>query len=127
MNAFRRHRKSFASLAASLFVAVWASMAMAPCLMAADAAVGEGCPHCPPPPCHGQGDDASGCGWVDGYDFDGRQPAAPKVDLKLVTLPAQAVHAMPAPSRSTFRPVAPRASPEPCGPRLHLRNCVLND
>jgi hypothetical protein len=70
----RKNRRSIAGLAASLFLAVWASMAIAPCLMAAEAIIGGDCPHCPepPPPCHDPGG-AGVCTYVDGYDFDGRR------------------------------------------------------
>ena len=126
VNAFKRHRKTLASLTASLFMAVWASMAMVPCLMAAEAAMDGDCQHCPQPPAPCQ-DDASGCSWAAGYDFDGRQPAPPKLDLKLVALPGGAEPELPAPAAVAFRPVAPRAPPGAAGPRLHLRNCVLTN
>jgi hypothetical protein len=122
-----RHRRSLASLAATLFVAVWASMAVAPCLMAAEALVAGDCPHCPePPPCHDDGG-AGGCTWLDGYDFDGRQPSLPRVDIQLVALPVAVAADLPERAFTTRVSAAPRASPDPVGPRLHLRNCVLND
>lgn len=125
MTALRRHRRSLAGLAASLFLAVWASMAIAPCLMAAEAIVGDDCPHCPePPPCHDPGG-AGVCTYVDGYDFDGRAPTAPKVDVELVLAPplALAAVALPTAVAPAARPEA-RPPPGPGGPRLHLRNCV---
>jgi hypothetical protein len=129
MTSLRRHRRSLAGFAASLFLAVWASMAIAPCLMAAEAIIGDGCPHCPepPPPCHDAGG-ADACTYVEGYDFDGRIPAAPKVDVELVPAPPVALMAMALPT-SAGAPLTreARAPPEPSGPRLHLRNCVLND
>lgn len=127
MTALRRHRRSLAGLAASLFLAVWASMAIAPCLMAAEAIVGGDCPHCPepPPPCHDPGG-AGVCTYVDGYDFDGRTPAAPKIDIELVMAPPLELTAVSLPVQPrTFMGLATRAPPGPCGPRLHLRNCVL--
>jgi hypothetical protein len=127
MQSLRRHSRSFAGIAASLFLAVWASMAIAPCLMAAEAITGADCPHCPepPPPCHDPGG-AGVCTYVDGYDFDGRTPVAPKVDVELVLAPPVALLAMtlpPATALETDRLV--RAPPDPGGPRLHLRNGVL--
>ena len=127
MTTLRSHRRSFAALAASLFLAVWASMAIAPCLMAAEAVLGGDCPHCPepPPPCHDPGG-AGVCTYVDGYDFDGRTPAAPKVDVELVFAPplAMAAVALPLPAGPPVRGET-RPPPDPGGPRLHLRNCVL--
>ena len=126
MVKLRRHRRSLAGLAASLFLAVWASMAIAPCLMAAEAIVGGDCPHCPdpPPPCH-EPDGAGVCTYVEGYDFDGRTPASPKVDVELVPAPPLALveTTLPAPpARAEHR--AARPPPDPGGPRLHLRNCI---
>lgn len=129
MYSVTRNRRSFAALAATLFLAVWASMAIAPCLMAAEAIVGGDCPHCPqpPPPCHDPGT-AGACTFVDGYDFDGRTQAMPRVDVELVALPALEVviQALPAEGSATSRRVA-RVPPDPGGPRLHLRNCVLTN
>lgn len=129
MTTLRRHRRSLAGLAASLFLAVWASMAIAPCLMAAEAILGNDCPHCPepPPPCHDPGG-VGVCTYVDGYDFDGRTPVAPKVDVELALAPPVVLAAMALPCG----PGVPasgevRAPPDPGGPRLHLRNCVLLD
>jgi hypothetical protein len=125
MTTLRRHRRSLAGLAASLFLAVWASMAIAPCLMAAEAIVGDDCPHCPePPPCHDPGS-VGVCTYVDGYDFDGRTPVTPKVDVELVLAPPLALETFAVPVRPGV-PVgrAVRAPPDPHGPRLHLRNCV---
>jgi hypothetical protein len=126
MTALRRHRRSLAGLAASLFLAVWASMAIAPCLMAAEAIIGSDCPHCPepPPPCHDPGG-AGVCTYVDGYDFDGRTPVAPKIDVELVLAPPLALEAFAVPVPPGV-PVgrAARPPPDPHGPRLHLRNCV---
>jgi len=127
MKALRTHRRSFAGLAASLFLAVWASMAIAPCLMAAEAIVGGDCPHCPepPPPCHDPGG-AGVCTYVDGYDFDGRTPAVPKLEVELVLAPPLELVAIALPVHySGSMDLAARAPPDPCGPRLHLRNCVL--
>lgn len=126
MTALRRHRRSLAGLAASLFLAVWASMAIAPCLMAAEAIVGDDCPHCPePPPCHDPGG-AGVCTYVDGYDFDGRAPTAPKVDVELVLAPPLEVIAVSLPvQHSATMGLAACAPPGPGGPRLHLRNCIL--
>jgi hypothetical protein len=129
MIAIRRHRRSIAGLAASLFLAVWASMALAPCLMAAEAVIGEDCPHCPgpPPPCHEDGA-GTNCAYLDGYDFDGRVPGVPKVEIELVAVPPLALAAAelpPGPALPCAREA--RAPPEPSGPRLHLRNCVLID
>lgn len=126
MTTLRRHRRSLAGLTASLFLAVWASMAIAPCLMAAEAILGGDCPHCPepPPPCH----DPSGagvCTYVDGYDFDGRTPASPKVDVELVFAPPLVLVATAlrtGPPASVWRESHP--IPDPGGVRLHLRNCV---
>jgi hypothetical protein len=129
MTTLRRNRRSLAALAASMFLAVWASMAIAPCLMAAEAIIGGDCPHCPepPPPCHDPGG-AGVCTYVDGYDFDGRVPAAPKIDVELVLAPPLELIAVSLPvQRSTFMGLAARAPPHPCGPRLHLRNCVLTN
>jgi hypothetical protein len=129
MKALRRNRRSFAALAASMFLAVWASMAIAPCLMAAEAIVGSDCPHCPepPPPCHDAGDHGA-CSYVDGYDFDGRTPAMPKVDVELVLAPPMALLAVALPAeRHAPGAWTARAPPESHGPRLHLRNCVLNN
>lgn len=129
MHALRRNRRSFAGLAASLFLAVWASMAIAPCLMAAEAIIGGDCPHCPepPPPCHDPGG-AGVCTYVDGYDFDGRTPATPRVDVELTLAPPLdlAAAAVP-PARIAPASWFARAPPEPHGPRLHLRNCVLTN
>lgn len=126
MTALRRHRRSLAGLAASLFLAVWASMAIAPCLMAAEAIAGGDCPHCPepPPPCHDPGG-AGVCSYVDGYDFDGRTPLAPKVDVEFVLAPPLVLAAEALPAATAW--VASREDrppPGPCGPRLHLRHCV---
>jgi hypothetical protein len=126
MTALRRHRRSLAGLAASLFLAVWASMAIAPCLMAAEAIVGGDCPHCPepPPPCHDPSG-AGACTYVDGYDFDGRTPTAPKVDVELVLAPPLALAALALPAASAVPDCREsRPPPDPGGPRLHLRNCV---
>lgn len=126
MTVLRRHRRSLAGLAASLFLAVWASMAIAPCLMAAEAIVGGDCPHCPepPPPCHDPGG-AGACTYVDGYDFDGRAPTAPKVDVELVLAPPLTLAALALPAASAVPDCREsRPPPDPGGPRLHLRNCV---
>lgn len=129
MQSFRRHSRGLAGIAASLFLAVWASMAIAPCLMAAEAVLDGDCPHCPdpPPPCHEPGGEGS-CTYLDGYDFDGRSPTAPKVDVELVALTGPATDTMaPQPAARAVAPPAVRAPPDPGGPRLHLRHCVLND
>jgi hypothetical protein len=129
MNSIRRHHRSLAALAASLFLAVWASMAIAPCLMAAEAIMGGDCPHCPdpPPPCHENGA-ATGCSFVDGYDFDGRTPGLPRLELQLVALPASELDTVALPHGSGIAGAfLARAPPHASGPRLHLRNCVLND
>jgi hypothetical protein len=129
MIALRQYRRSIAGLAASLFLVVWASMALAPCLMAAEAAIGDDCPHCPepPPPCHDDGA-GSACAYVDGYDFDGRLPAVPKVEVEFVAAPPLALAAAELPpGRALPCTREARAPPKPSGPRLHLRNCVLND
>lgn len=126
MTVLRRHRRSLAGLAASLFLVVWASMAIAPCLMAAEAIVGGDCPHCPepPPPCHDPGG-AGACTYVDGYDFDGRAPTAPKVDVELVLAPPLTLAALALPAASAVPDCREsRPPPDPGGPRLHLRNCV---
>jgi len=125
----RKNCRGIAGLAASLFLAVWASMAIAPCLMAAEAIIGSDCPHCPepPPPCHDPGN-AGTCTYVDGYDFDGRTQAMPKVDVELVALPVLDLAAAALPSgQGAAVPRAARAPPYPSGPRLHLRNCVLTN
>jgi len=129
MTSFRRHRRSVAALATSLFLAVWASMAIAPCLMAAEALMGGDCPHCPepPPPCHEPGS-SENCTFVDGYDFDGRMASMPKVEVEWVLAPPLELDAIALPAGRIARPLpAVRAPPDPGGPRLHLRNCVLND
>lgn len=129
MQSLRRHSRGFAGIAASLFLAVWASMAVAPCLMAAEALLGGDCPHCPdpPPPCH-EPDGAGSCTYLDGYDFDGRSPAMPKVEVELVAVTGPAAASLdPLPAARAVAPSAIRAPPEPGGPRLHLRHCVLND
>ena len=129
MTVLRRHRRSLAGLAASLFLAVWASMAVAPCLMAAEALAGGDCPHCPdpPPPCH-EPDGAGGCSYIEGYDFDGRSPVAPKVEVELVALPPLALASVALPVvQQGPEAYLVRAPPDPGGPRLHLRHCVLND
>ncbi|MEJ2514034.1 MAG: hypothetical protein P8080_00115 [Gammaproteobacteria bacterium] len=129
MHGLRRHRRSLASLAASLFLAVWASMAVAPCLMAAEVIAGGDCPHCPepPPPCHDDGGATSDCTYVDGYDFDGRDPSFGLKDPRLAVLPvsAEAV-VLPEDTAPRFLPVA-MDPPDPGGPRLHLKNCILLD
>lgn len=129
MLTLTRNRRGLAALTATLFLAVWASMAIAPCLMAAEAIVGGDCPHCPepPPPCHDPGE-AGVCTYVDGYDFDGRTAAMPRVDVELVALPALdlVAAALPSGQRAAI-PRAARAPPYPSGPRLHLRNCVLTN
>lgn len=128
MTSLRRHSRSFAGLAASLFLAVWVSMALAPCLMAAEAIIGSDCPHCPEPlPCHDPGE-VGACTYVDGYDFDGRAPVAPKVDVELVLAPPLELMAvaLPVQRRNTASWTA-RAPPDPVGPRLHLRHCVLRN
>lgn len=112
-----------------MFLAVWASMAVAPCLMAAEALLDGDCPHCPepPPPCHEPGGEGS-CTYLDGYDFDGRSPAAPKVEVELVAVTGpEAATLAPLPAARATAPPAIRAPPDPHGPRLHLRHCVLND
>lgn len=129
MGHLRKNRRGIAALAASLFLAVWASMAIAPCLMAAEAIIGSDCPHCPEPapPCHDPGN-AGTCTYVDGYDFDGRTQAMPKVDVELVALPVLDLAAAALPSgQGAAVPRAARAPPYPSGPRLHLRNCVLTN
>lgn len=125
MDQLRKNRRSIAGLAASLFLAVWISMAIAPCLMAAEAIVGSDCPHCPePPPCHDPGG-AGVCTYVDGYDFDGRPPVAPKVDVELVLAPPLELMAVSVPDRrGEFPAWQVRAPPDPGGPRLHLRKGV---
>lgn len=129
MKSLRRHRRGLAGIAASMFLAVWASMAVAPCLMAAEALLDGDCPHCPdpPPPCHEPGGEGS-CTYLDGYDFDGRSPAAPKVEVELVAVTGpEAAALVPLPAARATAPPAIRAPPDPHGPRLHLRHCVLND
>jgi hypothetical protein len=129
MRHLRLHRRGLAAFTASLFLAVWASMALAPCLMAAQPIIGSDCPHCPepPPPCHDPGG-AGVCTYVDGYDFDGRVPAMPKVEVELVLAPPMALAAAVLPAAGVPVPAhRVRAPPDPGGPRLHLRNCVLND
>lgn len=129
MSYIGKNRRSFAALAASMFLAVWASMAIAPCLMAAEAIVGEDCPHCPdpPPPCHDPGG-SSACTYVDGYDFDGRSLSMPKVDVEWVLAPPlESADAVVPGRRATAVFPAVRAPPDPGGPRLHLRYCVLID
>lgn len=129
MTLFRRHNRSLAGLAASLFLAVWASMAIAPCLMAAEALADGDCPHCPepPPPCHEPGG-AGSCSYIEGYDFDGRSPAVPKIEVELVAVLPMALAATALPE-CTEPPatLGARAPPDPGGPRLHLRHCVLNN
>ncbi len=128
MHGLRRHRRFLASLAASLFLAVWGGMAVAPCLMAAEAVAGGDCPHCPepPPPCHDDGG-GSTCTYVDGYDFDGRDPSAGFKDPRLAVLPASAEAAcLPESAAADLLP-PPVVPPDPGGPRLHLKNCVLLD
>lgn len=126
MRTLRQHRRSLAGLTASLFVAVWASMAIAPCLMAAEAILDGDCPHCPePPPCHDPGDTGV-CTYVDGYDFDGRTPVSPKVDVELVLAPPLVLQAVALPAARSVPPGREaRAPPDPHGPRLHLRNSVF--
>lgn len=129
MRPLTKNRRGFAALTATLFLAVWASMAIAPCLMAAEAMVGGDCPHCPepPPPCHDPGG-AGACTYLDGYDFDGRVQAMPRVDVELIALPAFDLVAAALPfGKGVAMPRTARAPPYPSGPRLHLRNCVLND
>ena len=127
MHALRRHRRILASLAASLFLVVWGGMAVAPCLMAAEAIAGEDCPHCPdpPPPCHDGG--GASCTYVGDYDFDGRDPSAGLKDLRLAVLPVSSEPvALPGSAPPGCLPV-PVAPPDPGGPRLHLKHCVLLD
>jgi hypothetical protein len=126
MHRLRRHRRTVASFTASLFLVVWGGMAVAPCLMAAEAVAGEDCPHCPDvPPCHDDG--SASCTYVDGYDFDGRDPSTGVRDVRLAVLPVSAEpvaavgQGLPAP------PVDHVPPPDPGGPRLHLRHCVLLD
>ena len=129
MTLIRQNRRSLASLAASLFLAVWGSMAIAPCLMAAEAIMDGDCPHCPqpPPPCHDEGA-GSPCTFVDGYDFDGRTAAMPKVEVELVLAPPFELAAAMLPvARNVPASCQARAPPDPSGPRLHLRNCVLTN
>lgn len=129
MLTLTRSRRGLAALTATLFLAVWASMAIAPCLMAAEAIVGGDCPHCPepPPPCHDPGG-AGVCTYVDGYDFDGRTAAMPRVDVELVALPAgELAIVSPPPVRRASASCANHVPPDPGGPRLHLRNCVLTN
>ncbi|NHA14981.1 hypothetical protein [Thioalkalivibrio sp. XN279] len=129
MKSLRRHSRGIAGFAATLFVAVWASMAVAPCLMAAEMLAGGDCPHCPdpPPPCH-EPDGTGSCSYIEGYDFDGRSPAAPKVEVELVALPPLALAAVALPVvQQGPETYLVRAPPDPGGPRLHLRHCVLND
>lgn len=126
MHRLRRHRRTLASLAASIFLVVWGGMAVAPCLMAAEVVAGEPCPHCPEaPPCHDAGDTA--CTYVDGYDFDGRDPSAGFKDPRLAVLPVSAEPAALAPDGSAVPAVPDAHPPDPSGPRIHLRNCVLLD
>jgi hypothetical protein len=129
MSPFARNRRGIAAFTASLFLAVWASMAIAPCLMAAEAIIGSDCPHCPepPPPCHDAGGEGV-CTYVDGYDFDGRTPAMPKVEVELVLAPPMELAAITLPGERRLPSAHPvRAPPHTGGPRLHLRNCVLID
>ena len=129
MLTLARSRRGFAALTATLFLTVWASMAIAPCLMAAEAIVGGDCPHCPepPPPCHDPGG-AGTCTYLDGYDFDGRTAAMPRVDVELVALPASELAIVsPPPARRASVSCATHVPPDPGGPRLHLRNCVLTN
>lgn len=129
MSFFLQNRRSLAGLAASLFLAVWGSMAIAPCLMAAEAIMDGDCPHCPqpPPPCHEEGAGGT-CTFVEGYDFDGRTAAMPKVEVELVLAPPfDRVAATPPAARGVPASCRARAPPDPSGPRLHLRNCVLTN
>jgi hypothetical protein len=129
MQSLRRHSRGFAGAAASLFLVVWASMAIAPCLMAAEALADADCPHCPepPPPCH-EPDGAGSCSYIEGYDFDGRSPVVPKVEVELVAVLPLALAATALPD-FTAQPLTLGATvpPDPGGPRIHLRHCVLND
>ncbi len=126
MHRLRRHRRSLASLAASLFLVVWGGMAVSPCLMAAEPVAGADCPHCPDvPPCHDDGDAA--CTYVDGYDFDGRDPSVGLKDPRPAVLPVSAEPLPLAGSGLVSRVLPDLRPPDPSGPRIHLRNCVLLD
>lgn len=130
MHKLRRHKQSFASLAASVFMVVWLSMALAPCLMAlgaTPAAAAEGCAHCPdaPPPCHDDG--ATTCTYVDGYHYDGRDMSVALKDVRLAVIPVAMEPAAAEPAGRFAEPDAFPAPPDPGGPRLHLKNCILLD
>lgn len=108
----------------ALFVVVWLHMALQPCLMAAEPLLPEqqqhDCPHCPQPASHCD-EDAGRCGYIDGFDYDGREHQTPELPIGLAARPAVfewsiQENAPPVPRVSS---VLPRA-----GPRLHLRNCV---
>jgi hypothetical protein len=94
--------------------------------MAAEAVAGESCPHCPDaPPCH-EGSDTA-CTYVDGYDFDGRDPSSALKDPRLAVLPVSVEPVALAPRGIAAPAVSDAHPPDPSGPRIHLRNCVLLD
>jgi hypothetical protein len=116
-----RRRTAWTALA--LFVAVWLNMAVQPCLMAAEPllpashAAGD-CPHCPPAD---HCDDAGRCGYIDGFDFDARQPAPPAPDP--VVLAALVLPALDAPARAVVGASPPLPAEYNRGPPRYLELC----
>jgi hypothetical protein len=118
-------RRRIAWTAVALFLAVWLNMAVQPCLMAAEPLLpaqheSGDCPHCPPVDHCG---DAGRCGFIDGYNFDARQPALPDPEpVALLALPAPAL----ALAASAAAPICVRP-PDPGGldpgPPRHLVFC----
>jgi hypothetical protein len=126
---FRRAGRRGAIGVMSLFVTVWLNMAMQPCLMAAEPLLPEqhqdgGCPHCPPAIDSHCGEVEQGrCAFLDGFDFDGRQPADGSASLDLAHACAGAgftVDFVPAVASPAY---ARDDGPPPTGPPLFVRNC----
>lgn len=125
----RRVGRRWATGAVALFAVVWLNMALQPCLMAAEPLLPEqhqdgGCPHCPPASERHCGEvDETRCAYVDGFDFDGRQPAdsSAGLDVAHVCMTVGLAVDLPSgpPSGAGFYDVGP----PPTGPPLFVRNC----
>lgn len=121
--ADNRRKRRTAWTALALFVAVWAHMALQPCLMAAEPLLPAShhagdCPHCPPADHCG---DAGRCAFIDGYDFDARQPALPDPQPVLLVAAVQYEPVAAPPAGCPAEP--PDARGLDPGPGRYLLHC----
>lgn len=121
----RTGQRRTAWAATALFLAVWLNMAVQPCLMASEPLLPAShesgdCPHCPPPDHCG---DTGRCAFIDGFDFDARQPALPEPDPVGFAARVAPPPAAPAPPPVALRPPDPAAL-DP-GPPRYLELCRL--